>query len=203
MKLRLYRFVPLTKAEGPGVRACIWVQGCSIRCKGCFQPHSWPKRGGDSVEVQELADRVLGGPKVEGITFLGGEPFDQAAALAELGSILRGHGLSVVTFSGYTIEQLQGGGREDWERLISVTDLLIDGPYREDLQDFSRPWIGSSNQRYHFLTERYRHLQDKLHTIPNRLEVTIAPDGSVFINGMAPPDQLKAVRESIEGKSRR
>ena len=198
MELRLHRFIATTKAEGPGVRACLWVQGCPIRCRGCMQPQTWPDTGGEVVEVSSMADRIINGPAVEGVTFLGGEPFAQAAALAELGSILHDHKLSVITFTGYTLEALQSGSREDWDRLISVTDLLIDGPYCEDLQDFSRPWTGSSNQRYHFRTDRYRDLQDKLHTIQNRLEVTISPDGMIRINGMASTDRLNALKASIE-----
>jgi len=203
MKLRLHRFVQMTQAEGPGIRACLWVQGCPIRCPGCMQPQTWPETGGESVEVSDLASRILSGPEIEGVTFLGGEPFAQASALAELALILQGHGLSIITFTGYTLEELQSAGREDWERLIAVTDLLIDGPYRENLQDFSRPWTGSSNQRYHFLTDRYRNLEDKLHTIENRLEIEVAPTGEILINGMGPTDTLKALKKSMECPSAR
>jgi hypothetical protein len=74
---------------------------------------------------------------------------------------------------------------------IGVTDLLLDGPYVRDLTDTSRPWLGSSNQRYHFLTPRYRHLEVELGDIPNRLEIRLQPDGKVFINGMAYSQMLE------------
>ncbi len=183
-RLRIHRFVPFTRAEGPGERACLWVQGCPIRCAGCAVPWTWDPAAGQWVDVRALAEQVLAGPPVEGVTFLGGEPFEQAAALAELGGVLRGAGLSVLTFSGYTLERIRRANRADWAALLEVTDLLIDGPYVRERLDLSRPWAGSSNQRYHFLTERYRHLEPELTSIPQRLEVRVHPDGRLEINGM-------------------
>jgi len=184
MILRVHRFLPLTKVEGPGRRACIWVQGCPIKCKGCAVPWTWSAAGGEDVEVAELADLILGGPEIEGVTFLGGEPFEQAGALADLGQTLQNAGLSVMTFTGYLLEDLDRPERPECQHLIRVTDLLIDGPFRQDLIDLSRPWVGSSNQRYHFLSGRYRNLESCISEIPNRVEVRVTPVGEVFINGM-------------------
>ena len=189
MTLRLHRFLATSQAEGPGLRACLWVQGCPIHCPGCAVPWTWSFEGGEEVEVEELANKILAEP-VEGVTFLGGEPFTQAAALAELANKLRQAGLSVMTFSGYTIETLRRAGRPDWNALLDATDLLIDGPFRQDLLDTSRPWVGSSNQRYHFLTDRYRHLADQLTSFPNRLEIRLSPDGKVEVNGLATQDEI-------------
>jgi anaerobic ribonucleoside-triphosphate reductase activating protein len=183
-RLRIHRFVPFTRAEGPGERACLWVQGCPIRCAGCAVPWTWDADAGEWMDVAALAGRILGGPPVEGVTFLGGEPFQQAAALAELGRIVRDAGRSVLTFSGYTLEKIRRADRADWNALLDVTDLLIDGPYVRERLDLSRPWAGSSNQRYHFLTGRYRHLEPELTSIPQRLEVRVHPDGRLEINGM-------------------
>lgn len=183
-RLRIHRFVPFTRAEGPGERACLWVQGCPIRCAGCAVPWTWDADAGEWSEVAGLADRILRGPAVQGVTFLGGEPFEQAAGLAALGRILRDAGLSVLTFSGYTIEKIRRADRADWNALLDVTDLLIDGPFVRGRLDLSRPWVGSSNQRYHFLTDRYRHLEPELCRIPQRLEVRVHPDGRLELNGM-------------------
>ena len=193
MELRLHRFVSRTRVEGPGERACVWVQGCSIRCPGCAVPTAWSTDGGYSVSVDELARRILTPRPVEGVTFVGGEPFEQAAELATLGEVLRDRGLSVVTFTGHTLEDLlaepSGGSTE----LLAATDLLIDGPYRQDLADLSRPWVGSSNQRYHFLTNRYRHLEPFLESIPNRLELRLQPNGTVMVNGMGDFEKTRAL----------
>lgn len=197
MALRIHQFIPLTHVEGPGPRAMLQVQGCPIHCPGCAVPFTWPKDGGYSVEVPELAAQIARGPAIEGITFLGGEPFAQAAELARLAGILRAEGLSVVTFTGYVLEQLQAAGREDQLALLAATDLLIDGPFQQARLDTSRPWIGSANQRYHFLTDRYRHLADELSAIPNRLEVRITPDGKVSVNGLAGKQDLDHLFRSL------
>ncbi|WP_042462785.1 4Fe-4S single cluster domain-containing protein [Neobacillus dielmonensis] len=197
MKLRIHQFIPFTRVEGPGARVCIQVQGCPIHCPGCAVPFTWSTKGGYEITVSELAERIMAGPKVEGITFLGGEPFEQAAGLAELGGILKEAGLSVMTFSGYLLEDILAANRQDWNELLRVTDLLVDGPFRKDLRDLSRPWVGSSNQRYHFLTERYVDLKDRLGNIPNRLEVTLKPDGRVFTNGMATIEDLEGLLNEL------
>jgi len=82
--------------------------------------------------------------------------------------------------------------------LLAITDLLIDGPFREDKTDLSRQWVGSSNQRYHFLTDRYRQLEARLMEIPNRIEVRILPTGEVLINGMIRSDDLRSLTESMK-----
>jgi len=188
--LRIHRFLPLTKAEGPGTRACVWVQGCSIRCEGCAVPWTWDRKGGISVDTDDLAEAILGTGGIEGVTFVGGEPFEQASALASLGSAVRHAGLSVVTFTGLTYEGIIEAARPDWNDLLAVTDLLLDGPYQKDTAETTRPWVGSGNQRFHFLTDRYVHLAGSLTQIANRIEVHVLTNGTVVINGMAPPGVL-------------
>jgi anaerobic ribonucleoside-triphosphate reductase activating protein len=194
--VRVLRFLPATVAEGPGRRAALWVQGCSIRCPGCFNPHSWAADGGEPVSWTDLASAVrdaAAANDIEGLTLLGGEPFDQAGPLAVLAEAVRADGLSVMTFTGYVLEDLRAAGREDWDRLLAATDLLVDGPYLAARPERSRPWVGSDNQRFWFLTPRYAHLAARLGTVPNRLEVRIAPDGGVAVNGFASVDALEAL----------
>ena len=191
--MRLHRFLPFTRAEGPGNRACLWVQGCPIRCPGCFNPGTWVKSGGYDVTVEELQSRILDVPNIEGVTFLGGEPFEQAKELADLGRRLRQADLSVMTFTGYVLEDILKSSRAGWRELLGVTDLLLDGPYIRDLTDTSRPWVGSLNQRYHFLTPRYRHLETELESTPNRLEIRLQQDGQILVNGLASSETLAEI----------
>ncbi len=178
-----------TSAEGPGTRFAVWVQGCAIHCDGCFNPHLWTPRGGVPTEPHHLAARAVAAG-VDGVTLLGGEPFEQAGALALFAAAVRDAGLSVMTFTGHTLEELRAGEDPGVQELLTVTDLLVDGPYRADEPDFSRPWVGSTNQRFHFLTDRYRHLADELDALPDRLELRVAPDGTVAVNGWATVDRL-------------
>ncbi len=199
MRLRIDRFLPRTRVEGPGERACIWVQGCSIRCPGCAVPWTWPRDGGTERAVEELAETIINGPAIEGVTFMGGEPFEQAEALAALAARVRRVGLSIVTFSGYEFDVIQRSMDAGWRRLVASTDLLIAGPYVGEKATLARPWIGSSNQTYHFLTPRYRNLEDRLgeFEFQNAIEIRVRPGGEVFINGMADIDELRAIASSV------
>jgi anaerobic ribonucleoside-triphosphate reductase activating protein len=186
--VRVLRFLPVTVAEGPGRRAALWVQGCSIRCPGCFNPHSWSFAGGEPVPWPELAGAVRAAAAthdIEGLTLLGGEPFDQAGPLAAPAKAVRDDGLSVMTFTGHVLEDLRTAGRDDWDRLLAATDLLVDGPYLAERPERRRPWVGSENQRFWFLTPRYAHLAADLEALPNRLEIRISPAGEVTVNGFA------------------
>jgi anaerobic ribonucleoside-triphosphate reductase activating protein len=204
--VRVLRFLPATEAEGPGRRAALWVQGCSIRCPGCFNPHSWTFDGGTSAGWSELAEAVRAAAAdhaIEGLTLLGGEPFDQAAPLASLAEAVQAEGLSVMTFSGYVLEDLRAAGREDFDRLLAATDLLVDGPYLAPRPERRRPWIGSDNQRFWFLTDRYAHLADDLGAIPNRLEVRISRSGEIAVNGFATVAALEDLLTGTAGRPAR
>lgn len=158
-------------------------------------PQTWTDKGGAWVEVEALIDTILLGPPVQGVTFLGGEPFAQPAPLARIGRALRERGLSVITFSGYQIDDLRAMCDPAIAALLSVTDLLIDGPFVQAQVDFSRPWVGSKNQRYHHLTDRYVDLL-RGPPIPNAIEVRISQTGSVIVSGLAPLENMRAVAEA-------
>ncbi|TJY72491.1 radical SAM protein [Arthrobacter sp. CAU 1506] len=196
--IRYARFLPATDAEGPGRRAALWLQGCSIRCPGCFNPHLWADRGAALVPTGDFAaglvDQAIAGGS-EGLTLLGGEPFEQAAASAVVARSFRDAGLSVMTFTGYHHRDLKRWAeeREDIAGLLAATDLLADGPYLQDRPDLQRPWIGSTNQGLTALTSRYRDLLKDVGTQPDRIEIRVAPDGTIGLNGWASDDQLDAL----------
>lgn len=192
--IQLHRFLPITTAEGPGRRACVWVQGCPIHCKGCGVPWTWNPKKGLLISVDEIWEKILESKTkydIEGITFLGGEPFEQAVALAELGRRAQQNGLSVMAFSGYYKEQLEEMNKPGWQELYNVTDLFIDGPFEQDHLDSERPWVGSTNQRFHFLTKRYKDLEKELASVPDKLEIYLHKDGTIAANGMVPSDVWK------------
>ena len=149
--LRIAHVVRDTQSEGPGRRTAIWVQGCTIRCPGCCNPELFTTRGGTERRIEELVAEAEG---MEGITVVGGEPFEQASGLAALVHALPEH-QSVMVFSGYRLEELQARGCAGTERALAGIDVLVDGRYDAALPDASRRWIGSTNQRVHFLTDRY------------------------------------------------
>ena len=180
MKLRIFNILKNTKVEGPGVRYCIWTQGCSRHCRGCQAVHTWAYDGGKLFEVDEIISDILRQRGIEGITFLGGEPFEQAQACGLIAREVKKNGLSVLCFTGGLLEELR---LEEKNRLLlENTDLLIDGAFEQEKLDYSRPWCGSSNQRYHFLTDRYN--EEIFTKYKNKVEVNISKNGVVFMNGM-------------------
>ena len=133
--------------DGPGLRFVLFTQGCPHHCKGCQNPQTHPFEGGQIYSLEELLKRYDENPLLAGMTFSGGEPFAQAEPLSELAACIHARGGTVVTYTGYTYEALRSGHCQAWEKLLQATDLLIDGPYVEELRDLDLLFRGSSNQR--------------------------------------------------------
>lgn len=192
-----------TSREGPGTRYAIWVQGCSLKCKGCFNPHFWSKQGGLIQDVDSLLQDVITArikyPEIEGVTFLGGEPFEQAKSLSELAEKLRDKDFSIMVFSGYTIAELMNTESLEYRTrldFLNSIDLLVDGRYQQDNVDVDRPWVGSKNQEFHFLTDRYS--SDTLFkSVKDGLEITVMNSGEVRLNGWATDSQLENLLEKL------
>ena len=202
--LRWSRFLAATTAEGPGLRSALWVQGCSVRCPGCFNPHLWAATGGRVENTADLAAKFVADARsagVEGITLLGGEPFDQAAGLATIAEAFRAAGLSVMTFSGYPLDLLTewSAARPDIARLLAATDLLIDGPSLRDRPDAVRPWLGSTNQGIRALTPVYAAEVARIGVEGgrDRLEIRIRPDGRIDVNGWADDAALEELLHDL------
>ena len=135
--------------DGPGLRYTIFVQGCPHHCPGCHNPHTHSFQGGEARTLDSLMQEIEENPLLYGVTFSGGEPFEQAEPLAALGYELKLAGLHVMTYSGYTYEQLlqRAQGEPAVAALLDVTDILVDGPYMERQRDLTLLYRGSSNQR--------------------------------------------------------
>lgn len=177
--LSIAQIVPDTDAEGPGRRFAVWFQGCPLRCPGCCNPEFLPFRGGQKLTVAALVEQIPEG--VEGVTLLGGEPFAHAAGAVEFATTVKTRDLSVMIFSGYTLAELRAMPDPAVDKLLRLTDILVDGPYRRDLPDTTRRWIGSTNQEIHFLTDRYQ-ADDPQWRQRNTLEIRVV-GGQISVNG--------------------
>lgn len=183
--IRVSRVLHSTTAEGPGLRSAVWVQGCSIRCGGCINPHLFNFDGGYEVAAESVVEEALLAG-VEGLTLLGGEPFDQAQHLAVLAAHAQATGLGVITFTGYAFETLQKDDR--MQTLLSATDLLVDGQYEKDSPERKRALVGSTNQRFIHLSSRYEDFQPEV--TRNRIELRIAADGTTEMAGFMNSDDV-------------
>ena len=183
-------FLPCSTVNGPGRRAVIWVQGCPLRCSGCFNPGLWPFESRNRIRAGDLVRRILTVPDIEGVTFSGGEPFCQAAALAEVGEPVRNRGLSVVTFTGFPYRELLRRRRASWQALLDATDLLIAGPYRPDLRCV-HPLRASANQDIIHLTDRLEGREEESGPAAGTIEYSISAEGMITTTGYPDiPDPL-------------
>ena len=146
--MRLSGITPESLVDGPGLRYVIFTQGCQHRCPHCHNPETWDMDAGKEYSARQLIRLIKQQPKTkQGVTFSGGEPFLQAAELAEAARAAHQKGWNVVTYTGFTYEELVENNDDGVKALLSATDILIDGKYIHELRSIELPFRGSSNQR--------------------------------------------------------
>lgn len=144
-------------ANGPGVRVSLFVSGCTHHCKNCFNQEAWDFNYGspfDESVIDTILDHV-GKFYIKGITYLGGEPFEpqNQPALLELSRRIKDRypNKSIWCFTGYLFDKdIMEKKLGDWkitEELLSYIDVLVDGPFIEELKNLNLRFRGSSNQR--------------------------------------------------------
>jgi anaerobic ribonucleoside-triphosphate reductase activating protein len=148
LSIWLYRLYHNSVVDGPGRRSVIQTAGCSIRCKNCLVPQTWHVQNGMRVPISTIVEDVLARRHDhDGVTILGGEPFDQPESVAELVSGLKHHGIHIVLYSGFTIEQLIQRKLPAIDYTLAHIDLLIDGPFISEKREGASEYRGSRNQR--------------------------------------------------------
>lgn len=192
----------VARHSGPGLRLIVWVQGCSLLCtRRCLNPHLLNPDGGYSVQswraARALLDLAGDFDEVEGVTVLGGEPFDQAAALASALAPVADAGLSVMVYTGHRLEDLRAGNEDGVDRLLALTDILVDGPFVEELYDESLIWRGSSNQRVLLMSTRYadEEVERALSTQRRAAAVSVGARGDVTVSGAQNLDTARRLRQ--------
>lgn len=148
-ELRIAGIVKESIADGPGIRMVIFSQGCKHSCPGCQNPDTHSFEGGYVVNLDTVLSEVKSNPLLDGITLSGGEPFEQAKALGELAEKVKALGLNVITYTGYTYEQIINNSekKNDWKKLIDQTDILVDGRFEQEKKNLMLRFRGSENQR--------------------------------------------------------
>ena len=182
MKIRLHAFEPVSVVNGPGKRAVIWVQGCTLGCPSCFNPETHNNESGIDWEIDKLVSAISAQEKIiDGITISGGEPLQQHHALTELLKRIRmASELSVLLFTGYTWEEIQVMPVR--EALFEHVDVLLAGRYDANRR-VAAGLLGSANKTVHFFTDRYT--QFDLDIVPEA-EITISPEGEIVLSGIRP-----------------
>ncbi|MGE5551320.1 MAG: anaerobic ribonucleoside-triphosphate reductase activating protein [Bacteroidota bacterium] len=146
------RLAGLTKesvVDGPGLRTVVFAQGCPHHCPGCHNPDTWALDGGYETTVEAIWDEIKDARLIRGVTFSGGEPFLQAGPLSALAERIKARGWDLIIYTGYAWEELAArrGRAPALDRLLTLADLLIDGPFVLAERDLGLPYRGSRNQR--------------------------------------------------------
>lgn len=195
--MRIHKIIRKTKAEGPGTRFSVWVQGCSHRCQGCFAVDTWDFKKGTQLSAKQLVSEFMQElDSVDGVTLLGGEPFEQADDVACFVRTVHDSGKSVIVFTGYDYDELVGSDDPAVSLILENTDILIDGKFDKNLVDYSRPLVGSSNQSIRFLSDRIP--EKEFYSYQNRFEVRYDKKGNIQVNGMG---DVRKLKETLGGNN--
>ncbi len=144
-------------ADGPGVRVSLFVSGCRHKCKGCFNEVAWDFQYGElyTKEVEEELVKLLEPYYIQGFTLLGGEPFEPenqvelVKLLKKIREMYPEKDIWCYTGFLYDVDLMKGGRAhtEVTDEMLSYIDVLVDGPFIEELKDITLKFRGSSNQR--------------------------------------------------------
>ncbi len=180
--LNIMGYVDESEVNGPGSRAVVWLQGCSRECDGCFNPQSWSFEINQLISVNGLTEKILANPNNTGVTFSGGEPFWQASALTQVAIKVKEAGLNVMSFTGFTLEQLQSENAPiSSQELLGQLDILIDGAFVKSLAvNAPKSLVSSANQKVHIFNPDFK---DQLDWASDQVEIHILKDGSRIITG--------------------
>ena len=147
--IRIAGVVRESIVDGPGLRFTVFCQGCPHHCEGCHNMATHDFSGGYDCDITKILDAVDSNPLLDGVTFSGGEPMCQPEAFYNLAVKIKERGLNIVTYTGYTYEELQVMAEKNkWIKgLLELTDILIDGRFVLEERDLTLLFRGSRNQR--------------------------------------------------------
>ncbi|WP_025640335.1 anaerobic ribonucleoside-triphosphate reductase activating protein [Schnuerera ultunensis] len=148
-KIKIAGIIKESIVDGPGIRLVIFTQGCVHNCIGCHNPETHSFSNGYYMDIDKIVKMVKRDPLLDGITLSGGEPFHQGKVCAILANEIKKMGLNIVTYTGYTFEDLMKeiDINSSWKELLYETDILIDGRFDIEKKSLLLKFRGSENQR--------------------------------------------------------
>jgi anaerobic ribonucleoside-triphosphate reductase activating protein len=148
MKLKVAGFLDNTMVNGEGLRSALFLSGCNHNCEGCHNKAMQDFSYGDYIEIEQILERInLNVPLISGVTFSGGEPFEQAKELSILAEKVKDNNLNIWCYTGYTLEQILESNDTDKLKLLEHIDVLVDGKFEKELMKGALKHTGSRNQR--------------------------------------------------------
>ena len=145
LTIRIAGVVPESIVDGRGIRMAIFTQGCPHHCVGCHNPQTHDPSGGTVVKVSEIIEQMRSNPLLDGITFSGGEPFEQIEAVKCIAHEAHRLRMDVWCYTGWTWEEIM---RDPHKRgVLAYIDVLVDGRFSLAQRSLELKWRGSKNQR--------------------------------------------------------
>ena len=163
MSIRFHALIPITEVNGPGKRFGIWLQGCSRKCPDCYNPDAQDAAGGYEMSIEDLFHKIISTQGIEGVSFSGGEPLEQAEALIELmAKIKESTCLTILIFTAFTMPQLK-----EYPSVLRLADHIVLNAKQEKAyySCLKRPSVCLSDQ------------------LPQDIELHILENGDIQITG--------------------
>ncbi len=149
-QIRLAGIAPQSLVNGKGMRKVYFSQGCTHHCKNCFNPETWPFEGGQIFDMDELLDKLSKETYLDGVTFSGGDPFQQADKFAYMAKKIKEMGFNLWSYTGYKFEELLELAKTDAgvKGMLDYIDVIVDGEFVQELHVDHLKFRGSTNQRF-------------------------------------------------------
>lgn len=182
---------PSSQIYGPGKRLVVWLQGCTLACKGCWNTAMWPHKKNQLIDRQNLLETILDADDIEGITLLGGEPLQQVDNVIWLLEQMSKTSLTIMLYTGYEMSEIMSDCKRS--EAVKRVDILISGRYIESQRNTNLLWRGSGNQQITHISDRYQKVEL---SDCNQVEINIDHLGAVTMLGY-PDDALTLVSAGI------
>lgn len=163
MKIKIHALIPITGVNGPGKRFGIWLQGCSRKCPDCYNPDAKDAASGNEMSIEYLYRKIISTQGIEGVSFSGGEPLEQADGLIELMTKIKENtSLTILIFTAFTMPQLK-----EYPSVLRLVDHIVLNAKqgKEHCSCLNRPSVCLSDQ------------------LPQDIELHILENGDIQITG--------------------
>lgn len=182
--LNIYNIETSNYVNGNGCRYVLWLQGCNLKCIGCWNKQTWSFKPKTLKSIDEIFSQIKSlEHKLDGVTFSGGEPFLQASELSGLARLIKENSsLDLQIFSGFTKEELNSDLYAD---LLKYTDILVAGRF-----DNSKP---NNNQKIHLLNKNV----DTWGFNNSDVEIEITEDMNIKFTGYPTDELISEIKENI------
>lgn len=193
--MKISHYIERTSVLGPYLRSALWVHGCCFSCEGCLAKEMNIGLYKEYAPA-DLSEFFLKVTDTEGITISGGEPFLQSEELATMLDCIKAkRDYGVIIYTGFLKEELEKKNDTGVQRLLQHIDILIDGNYNQELDD-GKPYRGSSNQKIHLVTDRYKNVFDDYYNGTDKriIEIDVEKD-NVYMVGVPSKNGIEVWRQ--------